>query len=180
MPSPTTTLPDCTVPARVFGDLRRSLAAEAGSLTAIRALHAAGYACGEAAAEATLGAPLGEARVLAVDAFWASLSGALARRGWGTLVHEAAHPAVGTLTSSDWAEGGFQEGEDGASCSFSTGFLCGLLSAVAGNPVAVLEVTCRGRGDPTCSFAFGGAEAIHALYGRMSEGHDPGAALASL
>ena len=54
--------------------------------------------------------------------------------------------------SSDWVEAEEERGED-ASCSFSAGYLSGLLTELAGGPIAVLEVACRARGDDTCSFA---------------------------
>ena len=105
----------------------------------------------------------------------------MARRGWGTLRHEQAHDAVGLLHSRDWAEPP-PDGPTGsdASCGFTTGFLSGLLSALAGGPVAVLEVSCRGRGDDACTFAFGSETAIHELYGHLLDGADMAAALAAL
>ena len=56
----------------------------------------------------------------------------------------------------------------------------GRLSGAAGGPVAVLEVTCRTRGDDGCTFAFGSAATIHDLYGLLLEGQDLDSALASL
>lgn len=70
--------------------------------------------------------------------------------------------------------------EHDASCSFSTGFLSGMLTSLAGGPIAVLEVSCRARGDGHCSFAFGNASAIHDLYGKLVEGAELSGALASL
>lgn len=170
---------EIAVPGSTFATLRRALAEEAGALPAIHALHRAGYAAGIAAAPGFPGDGGGDTLDLSEAAFWASLSSYFARRGWGTLVHEAAHEAVGTLTSADWAEAE-QEPSDDASCSFATGFLSGLLSTLAGGPVAVLEVRCRARGDDACSFAFGNAEAIHEVYGKLLEGTDLSGALATL
>jgi len=170
---------EIAVPVRVFGDLRDAVAKEAGPLPAIRALHAAGYAAGVAAADELRSSPDEDLRALPAEAFWARVSDFFSRRGWGTLTHEAIHEAVGTLTSPDWAEG-TAPGADDASCSFSTGFLSGLLTSLAGGPIAVLEVSCRARGDGRCSFAFGNALAIHDLYGRLVEGADLSGALASL
>lgn len=170
---------EIALPASVFAVLRASLSREAGALPALHALHAAGYAAGEAAAAPFVG-PEGDAtRALPEGEFWARITNHFARRGWGSLTHEGVHPAVGTLVSPDWVEADGAEGED-ASCSFATGYLSGLLTVIAGGPVAVLEVTCRGRGDGACRFAFGNAEAIHELYGRLVEGDSLDAALASL
>ena len=80
------------------------------------------------------------------------------------------HGAVGFLTSQDWAEANTEDVDPDASCFFSTGFLSGLLSALAGGPVAVLEIGCRTRGGDHCRFAFGSETAIHELYGRLLDG----------
>lgn len=179
MPPHNVALREVAVPGSVFAALRRALAQEAGALPAIHALHGAGYAAGIAAAAGFPGDGADDTLQLPEAAFWARLSSYFARRGWGTLVHEAAHEAVGMLTSADWAEAEQEPSED-ASCSFATGFLSGLLSTVAGGPVAVLEVRCRARGDDACTFAFGNAEAIHEVYGKLLEGADLSGALATL
>ena len=51
---------------------------------------------------------------------------------------------------------------------------------MAGGPVAVLEVTCRTRGDDACAFAFGSEGAVHELYGKLLEGADLDGALDAL
>lgn len=179
MDAPSPPFAEIVVPASLFGELRVALEKEAGPLPAVHALHAAGYSAGVAAV-AALGAGGGEdVMALPQDVFWARISDFFARRGWGSLVHEAAHEAVGLLTSEDWAEGSGPRGDD-ASCSFTTGFLSGMLTTVAGGPVAVLEIGCRARGDGRCSFAFGSALAIHDLYGKLLQGSDVPGALASL
>jgi hypothetical protein len=58
--------------------------------------------------------------------------------------------------------------------------LSALLSEVAGGPVAVLEVTCRTKGDERCTFAFGSAPTVHDLYGLLLDGQDLDSALAAL
>jgi len=170
---------EIVVPATLFGEMRAALEKEAGPLVAVHALHAAGYAAGVAAAAGLRTSPEEDVLALPQDVFWTRLTGFFARRGWGSLAHEPAHQAVGLLTSPDWAEGAVPGGGD-ASCSFTTGFLSGMLSTVAGGPVAVLEITCRARGDGRCSFAFGHATAIHDLYGKLLQGSDVSSALASL
>jgi len=90
------------------------------------------------------------------------------------------HRAVGVLSSTDWAEAAQAEGGPEASCHFSTGFLSGILSELAGGPVAVLEVGCRMRGESSCRFAFGSEGAIHELYGKLLENPDLAGALEAL
>ncbi|MCG6989342.1 MAG: hypothetical protein LJF06_14350 [Gemmatimonadetes bacterium] len=176
---------DCrevVVPVSVFAALRRELAEQPGPLRTIQALHAAGYAAGlEAAAgfPASAGEDVGAIRE---DAFWERVTTFFSRRGWGTLSRDGSSEVVGMLTSDDWVESA--EVPDGAaghvSCSFSTGFLSGFLSRLSGGRMAVLEVTCRGRGDGRCTFAFGSESAVHELYGRLLEGSGLQQALADL
>ena len=171
---------EIAVPVSVFAALRAELEKEAGTLPTVHALHHAGYTAGVAAAASFArdgGAP---PQSLGVDAFWSKLADFFGRRGWGTLRHEPAHPAVGVLTSADWAEAAGEEGGPEASCHFSTGFLSGILSELAGAPVAVLEVGCRLRGQDECRFAFGSEGVIHQLYGRLVDGGDFEGALAAL
>jgi len=168
---------EIAVPVSVFGSLRSELAKEAGTLPTVHALHNAGYQAGTKAASSLSS---GGKSSLGKDAFWGELADFFGSRGWGTLRFDPTHAAVGLLSSADWAEAvdGSEDAE--ASCFFSTGFLSGLLSELAGGPVAVLEVGCRTRGQDRCSFAFGSEAAIHDLYGRMLDGEDLDGALAAL
>lgn len=171
---------EAAVPVSVFSVLREELADEAGLLPTIHALHAAGYRAGAEAAAVLPASPDEDLRSLPEEVFWARLTSFFARRGWGSLSRSTSHPAVGFLASEDWLESSGVEPSPDANCSFTTGFLSGLLSTLAGGPVAVLEVACRGRGDGRCSFAFGSEEAVHELYGRLLDGHDLDGALAAL
>lgn len=171
---------EVAVPVSIFDALRRELSKEAGPLPTIHALHSAGFAAGSAAAETFRAAGNGGDEDPAEEAFWTQFTAFFQRRGWGTLSRRTDHPAVGLLESGDWVESESTEVADDASCSFSTGFVSGLLSALAGGPVAVLEVACRARGDDTCTFAFGSESAVHELYGRLLDDADLERALSSL
>lgn len=168
---------EIAVPVSLFESLRGELEAEAGTLQTVRALHHAGYHAGLAAAASVNQDAGGDSFSLSQGGFWALLAGYFGKRGWGELQHSTPHPAVGMLTSSDWAEARADEVDADASCSFSAGFLSGLLSQLAGGPVAVLEVECRTRGDERCRFAFGSETAIHELYGHLLDGADLQSAL---
>ncbi len=168
---------ELVVPASAFVVLRRELTKEVGMLPAVHALHNAGYAAGRDAA-AALGGPA--LRDREASAFWSAIAAYFERRGWGRPVHESPHPGVGLLVADRWAESSSDEDDPEGSCSFSTGFLSGLLSSVADGPVAVLEVSCRTRGDDACRFAFGAADVIHDLYGHLVEGAELPRALAEL
>lgn len=161
---------EIAVPVSVFGSLRTELAKEAGTLPAVHALHSAGYYAGTAAAASLVAGSGNGAASLTQEAFWTKLTDFFSQRGWGSIRHEPVHAAVGFLTSTDWAEATQEESDPDASCLFSTGFLSGLLSALAGGPVAVLEIGCRTRGERHCRFAFGSETAIHELYGRLLDG----------
>ncbi|HET9949708.1 MAG TPA: 4-vinyl reductase [Longimicrobiales bacterium] len=171
---------EIAVPVSVFASLRAELEKEAGTLPTVHALHNAGYVAGAAAADALARNGGGDPRSLSKDAFWDTVSAFFGTRGWGTLRHARPHRAVGILSSPDWAEAGDGPTDPEASCHFSTGFLSGLLSELAGGPIAVLEVACRTRGGDACRFAFGSEAAIHELYGRLLEGGDLDGALAAL
>ena len=171
---------EIAVPVSMFGSLRAELEKEAGTLPTVHALHHAGYAAGVAAAAAVAGNGEGDPRSLDQDTFWAKLSEFFGKRGWGTLRHQRPHRAVGLLSSTDWAEAADADGGPEASCHFSTGFLSGVLSELAGGPVAVLEVGCRMRGEAACRFAFGSEGAIHELYGRLLDDGDLDGALRAL
>lgn len=175
--------PDVALPASVFASLRRELSREVGPVATLHALQAAGHAAGTAAAPGLVGSAETDAGSMAGDVFWARLSSSLARRGWGRLTHRSPHDGVGLLESPDWVEAGeagSAGGEGAAGCAFSAGYLSGLLTEIAGGPVAVLEVSCRGRGDDACAFAFGSETVIHRLYGDLVDGEDLSSALASL
>jgi len=173
---------EIVVPVSIFTALRRELVRESGPLATIHSLRAAGYASGEEAASAFPATSGEDPGALPENEFWSRITTFFHRRGWGTLSRNGATDAVGLLVSEDWVESAQapEDGGQGTSCSFTTGFLSGLLSQLAGGPIAVLEVTCRSLGDDRCTFAFGSESAIHELYGRLLEGAELRQALASL
>lgn len=173
-------LREVAVPVSVFAILRKELASEAGILPTIHAFHAAGYQAGTVAADTFRNGPDEDVSSLTEDEFWTRLTSFFSRRGWGSLTRTTSNPAVGLLVSQDWVESTDIEVSDDATCSFSTGFLSGFLTVLAGGPVAVLEVECRGRGGGSCSFAFGSEAAVHELYGQLLDGRDLQGALAEL
>ena len=173
-------LRDVAIPAVGLVSLREALRREAGPLPAIHALHAAGFGAGQALWDSLRRGPGRELAGQDEAGFWPKLAAALGRRGWGSLTHRAPHPGVGLLSSTDWAEAQGAAEERQPSCTFSSGMLSALLSGVAGGPVAVLEVTCRTKGDDRCTFAFGSAATVHDLYGLLIDGQDLDSALAAL
>ena len=170
---------EVALPVTVFEALRAEVENGAGTLETVRAMHHAGYTAGLSAAFMINREAGGDAFALASEPFWRLLSNYFSTRGWGTLEHRAAHPGIGVLSSGDWAESSAGAGSE-AGCSVSAGLLSGILSQLAGDAVAVLEVRCRSRGHDACDFAFGSETAVHELYGRMLDGADIEHALQAL
>ncbi len=171
---------EVALPVEVFDALRVEMERDVGTLEMVSALHAAGYAAGLAAAPVLNRTSGGEALRLSSSGFWTQLSTYFDSRGWGALSHRAAHRAIGILSSREWAEASTPGNQSESGCAVSAGFLSGLLSQLAGGPVAVLEVHCRGRGDDACEFAFGSETAIHDLYGHLLDGAGLDEALGAL
>lgn len=171
---------DVVIPARGLVALRRAIRKEAGPLAAIHALHHAGYESGGVLFD-VFSADVGDdLSGVSEGMFWSQVTRFLARRGWGAVSHDDSHPGVGLLRSRDWAEAAPDGSETQPTCAFSAGMLSHFLSRAAGGPVAVLEVSCRSRGDDACAFAFGSEAAIHELYGRLLEGRNLQAAFQTL
>ena len=178
MDAPGKTPREIAVPISIFTSLRSALEKEAGALPTIHALHHAGYEAGAAAAASFAGAD--DVTGMEQSAFWAKFTDFFSRRGWGTLDRSGEHRAIALLSSPDWAEASLDAGDSDSTCCFSAGFLSGLLSELAGGPVAVLEVDCRARGNERCCFAFGSEVAVHDLYGHLLDGSNLDGALAAL
>ncbi len=179
MSSSSATAREVALPVAVFDALRAEIEKDLGTYETVRALHQAGYHAGVVAARTLDREAGGSALELSGAGFWGHLSDYFSKRGWGSLSHEAVHPGVGVLSSSDWAESAVG-GDDETACGISAGFLSGLLSQLTGRAVAVLVIRCRGRGDGGCDFAFGSEKAIHKLYGRMLDGAEFSHALQAL
>jgi len=171
---------DISIPGAALVSLRDAIARESGPLASVQALQSAGYETGELLFERLvdqLDDAVGEVHP---DDFWSAIADFFRDRGWGSLSFDQPHDGVGVLRSDDWIEGAGPTAERQASCSFSSGLLSGLLTRVAGDAVAVLQIGCRGRGDDHCAFAFGSEATMHELYGTLLEEADVGEALARL
>jgi hypothetical protein len=171
----TTTRPvEIALPLASLAVLRRTIAEQIGADDAARMLQGAGQAAGDALFPLIEnGGPVGtDGPIGSVpgSTFWHRLGELLANRGWGHLVHEPAHPGLGALETTDWAEADAAGSALRPSCHFTTGLLANLLGRVAGAEIGVLEVECRSRGDLRCRFLFGGAPALEAVYHRLADG----------
>jgi predicted hydrocarbon binding protein len=179
MPAMTGRQQEFALPAEALAALRENLAAGVGAEVAADALRAAGYAAGDAFFEVLLEAsddPLESP----AEQFWTRLGRLFSSRGWGQLTYSEAHPGVGALTATNWAEHGEPGTSDQPCCHVTTGLLANLLGRIAGAEVAVLEAECRGRGDGCCRFLFGGPDAVYAVYEGLSAGEAAEDALARI
>lgn len=180
MPTDSDPSRDISIPGAALASLRDAIARESGPLASVQALQTAGYETGERLFERLadrLDESVGDALL---DDFWSTVADFFRDRGWGSLSFERPHDGVGVLRSEDWIEADGPTTERQASCSFSSGLLSGLLSRVAGDAVAVLQIGCRGRGDDHCAFAFGSEATMHELYGALLDEGDVDDALARL
>lgn len=117
---------------------------------------------------------------LAADDFWHHLSAFFASLGWGRLEFEQLHAGVGALTSTQWAEAEAGSGARQPMCHFTTGMLADLLSRLIGSDLAVLEVACRSRGDASCRFLLGSADALQTVFEGLRQGEQVEDAVRSL
>ncbi len=90
--------------------------------------------------------------------------------GWGSLHPTPLSAAVLALDSEDWAEATPGNGSQYPSCHITSGLLSDFLGRLAGEPVAVMEVECRTRGDNRCRFLIGAPESLASVYDSMSQG----------
>ncbi len=177
MPRSVTRAPELAIPVASLFALRQALTTEVGADAAASALRAAGHAAGDAWYPQFNS---GDEEDVPESTFWRRLSQLFNSRGWGSLSHSAVHPGVGALDASDWMEAQPESAEPRPSCFFTTGLLANLLGNAAGSDVAVLEVECRSTGDARCRFLFGSADALNAVYERVSTGDAVDAALSEL
>jgi len=175
MRPPVLTPSEITVPACIFSALRNELGNISGKRSSNQLLQKVGYRTGSSASTVFKEGLDSEVLETMQSTFWAHLCDFFSCRGWGKLVVDSDHPKLGFLISNDWAEAMTDEADRNASCCFSTGFISGLLSEIAGSPIAVLEAKCRARGDTACKFAFGAEQAVRELYRQLLVEVDPNA-----
>ncbi len=134
---------------------------------AIAILQEAGYAAGEGLYQSF--AAVNNPTDLDSDLLAETLSEFFMSGGWGTVTISPVGTGALALDSSDWAEA-----EPGTSqtpmCFFSAGMLADFLGRLSGEPVSVMEVECRCRGDARCRFLSATPEVLQRVYEGMTEG----------
>ena len=134
---------------------------------AIAILQEAGYAAGEGLYRAFAAA--NNPSDLDADLFAETLSEFFTSSGWGAVTISPVGTGALALDSSEWAEA-----EPGTSqtpmCFFSAGMLADFLGRVSDEPVSVMEVECRSRGDARCRFLSATPDVLQRVYEAMTEG----------
>ncbi len=153
--------------------LHASLASRAPD-QAIAVLQEAGYAAGEGTYRSFAAWLPGRAGVdrpedLDADLLTEVLSDFFVHTGWGTLSMSPIGAAAFAVDSTDWAEAEPDSAQT-PMCFFSAGMLADFLGRLSGEPVAVMEVECRSRGDGRCRFLSATPEVLQQVYERMAQG----------
>ena len=134
---------------------------------AIAILQEAGYAAGEGVYRSF--AAVNNPTDLDADLLAETLSDFFTSGGWGALTMSPIGTGALALDSSDWVEA-----EPGTSqtpmCFFSAGMLADFLGRLSDEPVSVMEVECRSRGDARCRFLSATPEVLQRVYEGMTAG----------
>lgn len=127
------------------------------------ALREAGRAAGEAFFEVMDG---GERR--SPGEFWDEARRVTASAGVGRPEYAVLAPGVGSVTLTGGPELGRS---DPGACHFAAGWIGGLLTGAAGEPVAVFEVRCASLGPvDACRFLVGSAARLRRIRRRLADG----------
>jgi hypothetical protein len=160
-------------PAALVGSLLAAVAGDRSAPAAVEMLRQAGFDSGEAVLALLRERFRDEfgrdgLRSLPAADFWDGFAGFCDESGWGQLRHRLVHPGVGELDGENWFESEAETSRLG--CQFTTGLLASLLQHLAGEDVAVLESSCRGRGDTRCRFVFGAPETLDVVHRGLASG----------
>jgi hypothetical protein len=145
---------DVILPAGGLAELRRAVE-EISAEDGVRALREAGRRLAGDAEVAIAERGGGPLPALPLSTFWSELGRYFDEAGWGRIESEEMSQGVGSVVAADWAESDPNEGRGSPGCHLSTGLMAELLTRAVGQPVAVMEVTCRSMGDGVCRFLFG-------------------------
>jgi predicted hydrocarbon binding protein len=171
-------------PATILAAIHSAFAEERGALEAAEATRQLGFAAGSKFYEAFEGwvgaSDTRDTGELDPEQFWDLFSRFFVEHGWGRLELQHLHPAVTSLTSSDWAEAERAEVTRHPACHLTTGLLAEMLGHVSGEDLAVMEVECRARGDAQCRFLLGGQNALERLFESLRTGRSLADGLAEL
>lgn len=160
-PGPSAWPDGLTLPRSAFEGLSSRLRGDGPSGTA--ALREAGRETG-----AALYGLLEDGADLSPDEFWERTCRIAGLAGLGRPEYAVIAPGVGSVTL---ARGPESDRSGGGACHFATGWIAGLLSRAAGEPVAVLEVRCAALGPGEgCRFLVGSGVRLRRIRRRLADG----------
>ena len=168
---------ELTVPGSTLLHIRQLLVDQVDAATATRMLYDTGFATGEFVFDDFAAGTDANPTTFGHDRFWMDLGEFLSAHGWGNFSHERIHPGLGVVRTEQWGESDPADEASEPSCAFTSGMLSRVFTRIAASPIAVLEVSCRSRGDHDCSFAFGSEQAVGRLRGLLLENGSLNAAL---
>ena len=177
MTSGATSPRELTVSGSTLLHIRQILADEVDSATVTRMLYDMGFATGESVFDDFSASTGADPRTFGHDHFWTDLGQFLSAHRWGNFSHERIHPGLGMVRTEQWGESGPAVETNEPSCAFTSGMFSRVFTRIAGSPIAVLEVSCRSRGDHDCSFTFGSEQAVGRLRGLLLENNSLDTAL---
>ena len=168
---------ELTVPGSTLLHIRQVLVDQVDAATATRMLFDTGFATGESVFDDFAAGTDADPTTFGHDRFWMDLGEFLSTHGWGNFSHERIHPGLGVVRTEQWGESDPAAEASEPSCAFTSGMFSRVFTRIAASPIAVLEVSCRSRGDHDCSFAFGSKQAVGRLEGLLLENGSLDAAL---
>lgn len=166
-------MPDFLIAPTSLHRLRHRLAA-AGTGAAATILQDAGFATGEALANAwrnRIAERTGLDDAGRLDARWFGplLDEFCVALGWGSISLTPVGERAILLEAGDWAEAE-PDTTESTTCHFTCGCFAAFLTAQAGGVIAVLEVECRSRHDSACRFLAGSPETLATVSDLLAAG----------
>jgi predicted hydrocarbon binding protein len=134
---------------------------------AVAVLQEVGYAAGEGLYRAF--AAIHSPTDLDADLLADALSEFFASGGWGTVTMSPVGTGALALDSSDWVEAEPATSQT-PMCFFSAGMLADFLGRLSDEPVSVMEVECRSRGDARCRFLSATPDVLQRVFEEMTAG----------
>jgi predicted hydrocarbon binding protein len=167
------------LPAGGLVELRRAVE-ETATEDAVRALREAGRRLAADAEMAIAERGGGPLPALSMSIFWTELNRYFEEAGWGRVEHRELGRGIGALVANGWAESDPNESRGAPGCHISTGLLAELFTRAVGQPVAVMEVSCRSQGEEACRFLIGSPTTLLLVHRKLAQTGDLGDALAEI
>ena len=107
---------------------------------------------------------------LSLDDFAARTAELFRSLGWGELTLDASRELLSVVDVAEWAERRPPQADGSGGAHFTTGMLAGYFGALAGEPVAVLEIAPTIPSPGSARFLLGSVETIEAVFAQLERG----------